>query len=50
MTNRILEPSEVAEVVYFLASDAASAINGSTVMCDDGYNSFKEGYVKLISD
>ena len=50
MTNRILEPSEIAEVVYFLASDAASAINGSTVMCDDGYNSFKEGYVKLISD
>ncbi len=35
------QPSEIAEVVAFLASDASNAINGSTVAAEDGYMAFK---------
>ena len=41
MSNRVVEPEEVADVVYFLTTKAASGINGTTVMVDDGYTSFK---------
>lgn len=41
MRGAILAPEQVGEVVAFLASDAASGINGSTVLVDDGYASFK---------
>jgi NAD(P)-dependent dehydrogenase (short-subunit alcohol dehydrogenase family) len=41
MSNRVVEPEEVADVVYFLSTPAASGINGTTVMVDDGYTSFK---------
>lgn len=34
-------PREIAEVVAFLASDAASVINGTTIHADDGYLAFK---------
>jgi len=36
--ERIGQPVEVAEVVYFLASDNASFINGENVTIDGGYN------------
>jgi len=36
--ERIGQPDEVAEVVYFLASDKASFINGENVTIDGGYN------------
>ena len=36
--QRIGQPVEVAEVVYFLASDNASFINGENVTIDGGYN------------
>jgi 3-oxoacyl-[acyl-carrier protein] reductase len=36
--ERIGQPAEVAEVVYFLASDNASFINGENVTIDGGYN------------
>lgn len=39
--DQFTQPSEIAEVIAFLASDAANAINGSTVAAEDGYLSFK---------
>jgi NAD(P)-dependent dehydrogenase (short-subunit alcohol dehydrogenase family) len=36
--ERIGQPAEVAEVVYFLASENASFINGENVTIDGGYN------------
>lgn len=41
MTKQFTSPGDIANVVAFLASDEARAINGSTVMVDDGYASFK---------
>lgn len=41
MTGKLLQPEQIANVVAFLASDEASGINGSTVLVDDGYASFK---------
>ncbi|MDQ0643236.1 SDR family NAD(P)-dependent oxidoreductase [Microbacterium murale] len=42
MRNKMTEPSEIADVVAFLASDEANAINGTVVHVDDGYSSFKQ--------
>lgn len=39
--RKIIEPGEVAAVIYFLAQDEAAAVNGSQVMVDDGYCEFK---------
>ena len=36
--ERIGQPSEVADVVFFLASDKASFINGENITIDGGYN------------
>lgn len=41
MHNRLIQPEKVASVVAFLFTDAASAVNGSTVAVDDGFLSFK---------
>ncbi|MCB9642335.1 MAG: SDR family oxidoreductase [Myxococcales bacterium] len=41
MRKKIIEPEQVAEVVAFLATDAADAINGSVLPVDDGLLSFK---------
>jgi NAD(P)-dependent dehydrogenase (short-subunit alcohol dehydrogenase family) len=41
VTNQLISPEKVASVVAFLFSDAASAINGSTVAADDGFLAFK---------
>jgi NAD(P)-dependent dehydrogenase (short-subunit alcohol dehydrogenase family) len=41
MHNALIPPEKVASVVAFLFTDAASAINGSTVAVDDGFLSFK---------
>ncbi|MFS0785200.1 SDR family oxidoreductase [Shouchella sp. 1P09AA] len=39
--GQLLEPEDIAELIYFLSSSKASAVNGSTVFADDGYLSFK---------
>lgn len=41
MKNRVEEPEEIAGVFHLLSLDEASAINGTTVMADDGFCSFK---------
>ena len=41
MTGRVVEKEEVANVSYFLSTPAASGINGTTIMVDDGYTAFK---------
>jgi len=35
--RRLMQPQEVAEVIYFLLSPAASGITGATVPCDGGF-------------
>ena len=42
LRNRLTEPEEIADTVAFLASDEASAINGTVVHVDDGYSVFKQ--------
>ncbi|WP_413584413.1 SDR family NAD(P)-dependent oxidoreductase [Bdellovibrio sp. HCB274] len=42
MHNRLIEPEKVASVVAFLFTDAAQAINGTTVPVDDGFLVFKK--------
>lgn len=41
MRGKLIQPQAVAEVVRFLFSPAADAINGSTVPVDDGFLGFK---------
>ena len=41
MRRRLIAPERVADVVLFLASSAADAINGTVVHVDDGYTAFK---------
>ncbi|AJS61222.1 SDR family NAD(P)-dependent oxidoreductase [Paenibacillus sp. IHBB 10380] len=39
--NKLTQPEQVADSVYLLSLEEASAINGSVVMADEGYASFK---------
>lgn len=41
MKGRIIEPREIANVIYLVSLPEASAINGTTVFADDGYTAFK---------
>ncbi len=41
MRRKLQTPESIAEIVAFLTSDAADAINGSVVMTDDGFAEFK---------
>ncbi|MBS2970222.1 SDR family oxidoreductase [Metabacillus sp. KIGAM252] len=41
LTRKLIEPEEIAAVVAFLATDEARSLNGSVVMADDGFSSFK---------
>lgn len=41
MSNRAIEPQQVANVSYFLSTTQASGINGTIVSVDDGYTCFK---------
>jgi NAD(P)-dependent dehydrogenase (short-subunit alcohol dehydrogenase family) len=41
MRRRMIDPARVADVVLFLASPEADAINGTIVLVDDGYVAFK---------
>lgn len=42
LRNVMTQPEEIADVVAFLASDEANAINGTVVHVDDGYSVFKQ--------
>lgn len=42
MRGELTDPSEIADVVAFLASDESRVINGSVVRVEDGYSSFKQ--------
>ncbi|WP_205855674.1 SDR family NAD(P)-dependent oxidoreductase, partial [Phytoactinopolyspora endophytica] len=42
LRDRLTEPEEIADVVAFLASEEANAINGTVVHVDDGYSAFKQ--------
>jgi NAD(P)-dependent dehydrogenase (short-subunit alcohol dehydrogenase family) len=42
LRGKMTEPEEIADVVAFLASDEANAINGTVVHVDDGYSVFKQ--------
>lgn len=41
MEGRIILPEEIANAIWLMSLPEASAINGTTVMADDGYSSFK---------
>ncbi|HWO74606.1 MAG TPA: SDR family oxidoreductase [Bacillus sp. (in: firmicutes)] len=41
LRGKLIDPKKVASVVTFLFTDAASAINGSTVPVDDGFLAYK---------
>jgi glucose 1-dehydrogenase len=41
MSNKLIEPEEIAQTVAFLGSEESSAINGSIVKVDDGALGFK---------
>lgn len=41
MKGRIIQPDEVAGAIYLATLPEASAINGTTIMADDGYTAFK---------
>lgn len=41
MSNKLTDPKQIADAVYMISLDEASAINGSVVMLDDGFASFK---------
>ena len=34
--GRLILPEEIAEIVHFLATDAANGIVGQTIVCDGG--------------
>lgn len=41
MSNKLIDPKQIADAVYMISLDEARVINGSVVMLDDGYASFK---------
>ncbi|MBP2001315.1 NAD(P)-dependent dehydrogenase (short-subunit alcohol dehydrogenase family) [Paenibacillus shirakamiensis] len=41
MGNKLTQPAQIADTVYLLSLPEASAINGSVVMADEGFASFK---------
>ncbi len=41
MKGRIIQPAEIAGAIYLATLPEASAINGTTIMADDGYTAFK---------
>ncbi|BFH14174.1 hypothetical protein J6TS7_11890 [Paenibacillus dendritiformis] len=39
--NKLTQPEQVADAIYLMPLEETSAINGSVVMADEGYASFK---------
>jgi NAD(P)-dependent dehydrogenase (short-subunit alcohol dehydrogenase family) len=49
LTTRLTEPRDVAEVVAFLASDAAVAITGTSITIDAGFSAHTPSYADEIA-
>lgn len=49
LTDRLTEPRDVAEVVAFLASDAAVAITGTSITIDAGFSAHTPSYADEIA-
>jgi NAD(P)-dependent dehydrogenase (short-subunit alcohol dehydrogenase family) len=41
MGNKLTQPKQIANTVYLMSLEEASAVNGSVIMADEGYASFK---------
>ncbi|MGE7635392.1 SDR family NAD(P)-dependent oxidoreductase [Bacillus paramycoides] len=41
MGNKLTQPEQIADTVYLMSLEEASAVNGSVIMADEGYASFK---------
>ncbi|CRK82676.1 SDR family NAD(P)-dependent oxidoreductase [Neobacillus massiliamazoniensis] len=41
MGNKLTQPEQIANTVYLISLEEASAVNGSVIMADEGYASFK---------
>jgi len=41
MRGKLLAPEAIAQAIVWLCSPGADAVNGSTLLCDDGFASFK---------
>jgi NAD(P)-dependent dehydrogenase (short-subunit alcohol dehydrogenase family) len=41
MGNKLTQPEQIANTVYLMSLEEASAVNGSVIMADEGYASFK---------
>jgi NAD(P)-dependent dehydrogenase (short-subunit alcohol dehydrogenase family) len=50
LVPRLIEPEDVAEVVAFLASDAAGMITGTTVTVDGGFSSHIPTYADDVAE
>jgi enoyl-[acyl-carrier-protein] reductase (NADH) len=39
--KRFAEPSEIADLIFYLCSDSAKSITGQNIFIDGGYSSIK---------
>lgn len=47
LRDRLAEPEDIAEVVAFLASDAARNVTGQVIIADGGFSSHIPGYARV---
>ncbi|MBO1579528.1 SDR family oxidoreductase [Bacillus sp. XF8] len=41
MGNKLTQPEQIADTIHLISLEEASTINGSVVIADEGYASFK---------
>lgn len=47
MKGRVIEPNEIANIIFLLTLDDASVVNGSVVMAEDGFLEYKLPALKI---